>query len=249
MPEFLQRSRDALSNGRWSEAHELLQQELLQNPSAGVFEEMGRICWWLNDLVAVFDYRLKAYEAFINLNDKRGAARNAGWLGLDYLEIKGEFAIANGWFQRAANVLEGVADCWELAFITLLKARVCFMQHPTNDVALQLVEESLSISKRVGSIDGQMMATGVKGLILTSEGKITEGMSYLDEATLMATTMQVQDVSVAGITCCFLIEACQRIRDYERAGQWCKKVKELARNWHFDALFSSCRTNYASVLI
>src|SRR4030095_10864833 len=50
-------------------------------------------------------------------------------------------------------------------------------------------------------------------------------------------------------TCCFLIEGCQRIRDYERAGQWCNKVKELAQRWRFDALFSSCRTNYASVLI
>jgi DNA-binding CsgD family transcriptional regulator len=142
-----------------------------------------------------------------------------------------------------------VDDCWELAFITLLKARICFMQQPTNDAALQLVEESISISRRVGSIDGEMMAIGVKGLILTTEGKIGEGMSYLDEATLMATTVEVKDVSLAGITCCFLIEACQRIRDYERAGQWCNKVKELAQRWHFDALFSSCRTNYASVLI
>ncbi len=123
------------------------------------------------------------------------------------------------------------------------------MQQPTNDAALRLVEESISISKRVGSIDGEMMATGVKGLILTSEGKINEGMSYLDEATLIATTAEVKDISLAGITCCFLIDACQRIRDYERAGQWCNKVKELARRWHFDALFSSCRTNYASVLI
>ena len=74
-------------------------------------------------------------------------------------------------------------------------------------------------------------------------------MTCLDEATVIATTSEVKDVSLAGLTCCLLIEACQRIRDYERAGQWCNKVKELARRWQFDALFSSCRTNYASVLI
>jgi LuxR family maltose regulon positive regulatory protein len=245
----LQESREAMANGQWKEARHLLEQQLQQNPSAEIFEELARACWWLNDFTALFDYRLKAYEAFIQIGDKRGAARTAGWLGIDYIEIKGELPIANGWFQRAANLLQDLDDCWELAFITLLKARVCFMQQPTNDAALQLVEESISISKRVGSIDGEMMATGVKGLILTTEGKINEGMSYLDEATLIATTAEVKDLGLAGITCCFLIDACQRIRDYERAGQWCNKVKELARRWHFDALFSSCRTNYASVLI
>jgi len=245
----LQESREAIAKGQWKEARDLLEHQLQQNPSAEIFEELARACWWLNDFTALFDYRLKAYEAFIQNGDKRGAARNAGWLGLDYLEIKGEFAVANGWFQRAANLLQDVDDCWELAFITLLRARVCFIQQPTNDAALQLVEESISISKRVGSIDGEMMATGVKGFILTTEGKINEGMNYLDEATVMATSAEVKDVSLAGITCCFLIEACQRIRDYERAGQWCNNVKELARRWHFDALFSSCRTNYAAVLI
>lgn len=245
----LEQSREAIANGRWNDARQLLEQQLQQSSSAEIFEELARACWWLNDFTALFDYRLKTYEAFIQKGDKRGAARNAGWLGIDYLEIKGEFAIANGWFQRAANLIQDMEDCSELAFITLLKARMSFMQQPTNDVALQLVEESLSISKRVGSVDGEMMATGVKGMILTCEGKITEGMNYLDEATLIATTAEVIDVSLAGITCCLLIDACQRIRDYERAGQWCNKVKELANRWHFDALFSSCRTNYASVLI
>jgi len=250
MPDtLLQKSRKAIAQGHWKEALHLLEHELQHNHSAEVFEEAAKACWWLNDFTALFNYRLKAYETFLQQGDKKGAARNAAWLGLDYIEIKGEFAIANGWFQRAANLLHDVEDCWELAFITLLKARVCFMQQPNNDAALQLVDESISISRRVGSIDGEMMAIGVKGLILTTEGKINEGMSYLDEATLIATTAAVKDVSLAGITCCFLIEACQRIRDYERAGQWCNKVKELASRWHFDALFSTCRTNYASVLI
>jgi LuxR family transcriptional regulator, maltose regulon positive regulatory protein len=246
---IIEESREAMANGQWKEARHLLEHELQQNPSGELFEEMARACWWLNDFIPLFEYRLKAYDAFIQSGDKRGAARTAGWLGIDYLEIKGEFPIANGWFQRAATLLRDVDDCWELGFITLLRARICFMQQPTNDTALQLVEESISISKRVGSIDGEMMATGVKGLILTSEGKIDKGMTCLDEATVIATSSEVKDVSLAGITCCLLIDACQRIRDYERAGQWCNKVKELSRRWHFDALFSSCRTNYASVLI
>jgi len=156
----LQESREAMAKGRWKDARHLLEQELQLNPSGEIFEEAARACWWLNDFNALFDYRLKAYEAFIQSGDKKGAARTAGWLGIDYLEIKGEFAIANGWFQRASNLVQDIGDCWELAFITLLKARVNFIQQPTNDIALQLVEESIAISKRVGSIDGEMMANG-----------------------------------------------------------------------------------------
>src|SRR5262245_23672729 len=109
----LEESRGAIAQGKWREARELLERQLpsfakataekQQNPSAEIFEELARACWWLNDFNALFDYRLKAYEAFVQRGDKKGAARNAGWLGLDYLEFKGEFAIANGWFHRAAN--------------------------------------------------------------------------------------------------------------------------------------------------
>src|SRR5918912_786410 len=97
-----QESREAMAKGRWKEARHLLEHKLSssakatadgqQNPSAEIFEELARASWWLNDFNALFDYRLKAYEAFIQNGDKRGAARNAGWLGIDYLEIKGEFA-------------------------------------------------------------------------------------------------------------------------------------------------------------
>lgn len=238
-----------MANGKWEEARQLLEQELQQNPSAEIFEGLAQACWWLNDFAALFAYREKAYESFLEKNDPHGAARNAGWLGLDYLDFKGEFAIANGWFQRAFSLINDEHDSWELAFVNIIKARLAFIQEKTNENALRLVQESLEISKRVGSLDGEMMAMGLKGFILITEGKINEGMALLDEATLIATTAKINDVNLATITCCFLIDACERIRDFERAGQWCNKVKEICRRWHFDAMFASCRTQYASVLI
>jgi LuxR family transcriptional regulator, maltose regulon positive regulatory protein len=52
-----------------------------------------------------------------------------------------------------------------------------------------------------------------------------------------------------GATCCYLIFACERARDFERAGQWCKRVQELCLQWRWVSLFSTCRTHYASVLL
>jgi ATP/maltotriose-dependent transcriptional regulator MalT len=50
-----------------------------------------------------------------------------------------------------------------------------------------------------------------------------------------------------GLACCYLIAACDRIRDYDRAAQWCDRLKECCKKWGLRPLFAVCRTQYASV--
>ena len=240
---------EALSKGHWKEAKIILAKALEAGESPEVYEELARACWWVNDTASVLEYRTKAYQLFLNNNDKNGASRNASWLGIDYLELKGEFAVANGWFQRAENLLEGSLPSVELGLIKLLKARMAFELELNNENALKLADESLVLNKDLHCVDGAMMAEAFKGFILITEGKVKEGMALLDEATLIATTAETKDINFVTLTCCFLIDACERIRDYERAGQWCDKVKEICKRWQFEAMFSSCRNMYASVLI
>jgi len=47
--------------------------------------------------------------------------------------------------------------------------------------------------------------------------------------------------------CCYLISACERVRDYERAAQWCSRVGEFCGQ-HDIFLLNTCRAHYASVL-
>ncbi len=247
--DLLQKGRSELSKGHWREAKEILSKAVKENPSAESYEELAQACWWVNDIQSILEYRERAYQLYLEKGDKQAASRNASALGIDYLELKGEFAVANGWFQRAENLLEGLEPCPELGFIILLKGRKAFITEPTNENALQFLNESLSICRSVESIDGYMMAAAMKGFVLISEGKIDEGMALLDEATLMATTEETTNLNFVTLTCCMLIEACERVRDFERAGQWCRKVKEICTRWQFDAMFSSCRNLYASVLV
>ncbi len=249
MEELLNRGREALSVGEWEEAKRLLEEALTTEESPEVLEGLSWACWWLNDAPAVFENRLKAYNLFLNKNDKRGASRMASWIGIDYLEFKGELAVANGWFQRAENLLEGLEDTPELGLIKLLKGRLAFMVDKNTELALKLTEESLQLSRSLNNVEGEMIAEAFKGFILVTEGKISEGMSLLDEATVLALTAQTSDINMITNTCCFLIDACERVRDYERAGQWCIKVKEICERWRHRAMFASCRTQYASVLI
>jgi hypothetical protein len=133
---------EALSKGNWKEAKIILAKALEAEESPEVYEELARACWWVNDTASVLEYRTKAYQLFLDKNNKNGASRNASWLGIDYLELKGEFAVANGWFQRAENLLEGSAPSLELGLIKLLKARMAFELEPNNENALRLVEKA-----------------------------------------------------------------------------------------------------------
>ena len=49
--------------------------------------------------------------------------------------------------------------------------------------------------------------------------------------------------------CCYLIYACERVRDHDRAAQWCAYMKDMTTRWKYPMMFSYCRMHYAGVLI
>jgi ATP/maltotriose-dependent transcriptional regulator MalT len=74
-------------------------------------------------------------------------------------------------------------------------------------------------------------------------------MAKLDEATAGAVGGDMSDPAGMGATCCYLIYACERVRDFDRAGQWCERLEDLCRQWRFASLFATCRTHHAGVLL
>jgi tetratricopeptide (TPR) repeat protein len=74
-------------------------------------------------------------------------------------------------------------------------------------------------------------------------------MLRLDEATTAAVSGEMSDPFAIGISCCYLVDACERIRDFERAAQWCARVKEVALRARFNALLGVCRAQYARMLV
>jgi tetratricopeptide (TPR) repeat protein len=246
---LLTKGRQALEAGEWEKARQFLDEAKTVGHSAEVYERLAWACWWLNDAPFVFEYRTRAYNLFLEEGNKLGASRNACWIGVDYIEFKGEFAVASGWFKRAESLLEGLPVSWEHSLMKILKARWAFQADKNTDLAFKLLDESLLISRSQNYLDGEMLAEALKGFILVVEGKISEGMPLLDEATLIATTSEKTDLNTTTITCCFLIDACERIRDYERASQWCNNVKEICKKWRFKTMFANCKMKYAGVLI
>jgi LuxR family transcriptional regulator, maltose regulon positive regulatory protein len=205
-------------------------------------------CWWLEDYATGIEARERAYRLFRQEENQRAAARVAIWLSNDYADFRGESAVANGWIQRAERLLDGIPPSPEHALLAYQKAHVALMAHHDPVAARRLSQEAAAIARSVGPADMEMLGVALEGLAMVTEGEVAAGMSRLDEATAAATAGELSDPLVIGTTCCYLIRACEQVHDYDRAAQWCERVREFCRRWKFTGLFSACRIQYASLL-
>jgi ATP/maltotriose-dependent transcriptional regulator MalT len=74
-------------------------------------------------------------------------------------------------------------------------------------------------------------------------------MRRLDEATTAAMAGEVQEARYVELICCHLIDACKRVRDFDRAGEWCRRVEEIATRLGDAEIFTTCRNYYGEVLV
>jgi DNA-binding NarL/FixJ family response regulator len=74
-------------------------------------------------------------------------------------------------------------------------------------------------------------------------------MRRLDGSAAAIVGGDLQDLSAISHSCCYLIFACEHVRDFDRAGQWCERLAEFCERYGPKPLFSVCRTHYAGVLM
>ena len=73
-------------------------------------------------------------------------------------------------------------------------------------------------------------------------------MRRLDESAATIIAGEMDDLCAISLSSCYLLFACERVRDYDRAGQWCRAVKEFCKRWRINLLFNICRAHYATAL-
>jgi DNA-binding NarL/FixJ family response regulator len=104
-------------------------------------------------------------------------------------------------------------------------------------------------ARALGLLDVEILALAQEGLALVAEGRTAEGMRHLDAATATALADEMRDLDAISTTCCYMIDACKRVRDFERALQWCDHVRAFCVRWSDRMTFAACRTHYCDVLI
>lgn len=116
------------------------------------------------------------------------------------------------------------------------------------DTARRLASDAVEQGRRFGLIDMEMLGLAVEGLALVSEGSVAEGMQRLDEATTAGIAGELRPFAI-GWAYCYLVIACERVRDFERAAQWCDRMAEISERLRFRLWMGACRARHAGILI
>ena len=238
----------ALARGAWEEARVSFDAAVAASATAEALEGLGWAAWWGSDEAVTFDARERAYALYREADDRRAAARVATSLGTDHTDFHGELAVAQGWLGRAQRLLEGLEPGPEHGWLWVHDAEKRLM---VGDMASarELGARAAALGDELDLIDLQMMGLATEGYVLVAEGDVDAGMRRLDEAAAAALGGEFQEIWAVGWAVCLLIQACEHVRDYGRAGQWCRQLEEWSTRT--DVMFFNriCRAHYAGVLM
>jgi LuxR family transcriptional regulator, maltose regulon positive regulatory protein len=241
--------RAALAAGEWEAAREAFQASLDVAPSAAAYEGLGVACRWLGEQEAAIRHLQRAYRLHREAGDPRAAARVALQLALGECYFHADVAVGLGWLERADRLLEGLPPGAEQGWTTLLRGHLALQVDRDPASARTYAAAARAIGRDSGVLDIEMMALALEGLASVCEGEVDEGMRRLDEATAAAVAGELADLDAISSCCCYLIDACKRVRDFERAAQWCEHVKGFCEQWSDRLTFAACRAHYADILI
>jgi LuxR family transcriptional regulator, maltose regulon positive regulatory protein len=238
--------RAALSRGSWSEARARFLGALGVRESPAALEGLSWTAWWLDDVEGCLDARVRAYHRYREEGEARSAARMALWLGDDHLEFRGEEAVAGGWFARAARILEQLEPGPEHGWLAVFEAHDALGRGGL-DSAWARAEQARDLGHRHGQSDLEMFAVATEGAIHVERGEIAEGLRCLDEAAAAALAGEYENLAPAAWSCCLMMSTCERVRDFDRADQWCQQIERFSDRMDAGFLRGVCRAHHGAI--
>jgi ATP/maltotriose-dependent transcriptional regulator MalT len=245
----LRAGREALRRGEWEQARGHFEAAHERGERPETLEALAMAAWWLDDGRLAIESRERAYRLYRERVQAAGAARMAIWLGWDYLAFRGEPAVARGWLQRAHRLLAALEPVPEHGWLAIREGEFAFVLENDLEATRRWAERARAIGSSLGVDDIELSALGLEGLALASEGQIADGIRQLDEASAAAIAGEISELWAVGRTCCYMITACERVRDFDRASQWCQRMLEFAERWRIRDLFAVCRAHYGAILV
>ena len=237
----------ALGRRDWAAAQTPFERVLASEERADAFEGLAFARWWQDDVDAAIAARERAFVLRRERGETVEAARDAGFLAWDHGAMRGANAVANGWLQRARRLIGESEPAAEHAWLPLIEASFYIDTDPA--AVLRLSAEAAEHARAHGGLDIEMTARTLQGLALVSLGEVERGNRLLDEGSAAATAGELHDPLAIGSCCCNMIIACERARDFDRAGQWCEQLHAFSERTGQKPLLALCRAHHGTVLM
>ena len=237
-----------LEAGEWEAARSSFEDALASGEVPEALEGLGWVGHVLDDDQLTFDARERAYRVYRERGELGSAARVAAWHAFDCLAFRGEPAVANGWLQRARSLLDDLEPGPDHGWLAFHEGHIALSLEEDTATARRLAARAVDLGREFGVPELEMLGLGLEGRALVSEGELGQGMRRLDEATAAALGGEAKLLVCVAWACCYLIAACERIRDVDRAGQWCTRVGEFCERHGIGLMLGFCRAHYGAVL-
>jgi LuxR family transcriptional regulator, maltose regulon positive regulatory protein len=235
-----------LAEGRWAAARTAFRAALEEEETPEALEGLSWAAWWLDDAETVFDARERAFRLYGNRGDPASAARMATWLAADQLDFHGAFAVASGWLRRAHGLLDSLESGPDHGWLAFHEGYVAFIAGDTSRSS-NLAVRTAELGRRFAVPDLEMLGLALRGAVLVTCAEVEEGMGCLDQATATALEGDATIPISRAWACCFLVTACEAVRDYPRAFEWCDRIAEFAERYGSRYMLGFCRAHYGAV--
>ncbi len=245
--ELLLQGHTALAARNWERAFELLSGAQQAAPlSAADLECLAESAWWSGRYREGLSVRQRVHCAYLQAGDHRRAAFNAAVLTMQYAGCR-QFAVANGWFQRAQRLLEAQADCAEHGYLALATACVA-LGTGDHEKCLVAAQSTYDLGVRHGVVELQALGMVFQGTVLIHRGLVAQGRALHDEGMTMAVSGALAQRAIMQIFC-EVVRTCCELGDYRRAEEWTQVVEDCFERTGSAGALGGCQTHRIAVMI
>ncbi|SFS15891.1 regulatory protein, luxR family [Microbacterium sp. cf046] len=218
----IERGRSAAAARRWSEACDRFAEARSADPaglSAPDLELFATASFLRGRPTTAFEALTSAHESYLASDETVGAARTAGWLALELLEV-GEVSSSANWIARGLRLVERLGDSGSVSgFVALVPAAFTAMFVGDIPEAIRRFDAIGAIAERTGDLELAAHAAFGRGKALTTIGRTAEGFAGLDAAMDAVRRGEVSPIT----TCMFfriVLDVWHEGFDLDRAEKW-----------------------------
>lgn len=238
---------ELLARQEFTAARAAYERLLAHRESAELLEGLAAACRPL-DIPGTVAALERAYRLRVDAGEAGEAAHDACLLADVELTELGNSAVASGWLSRARYYFRAAPDDPGQVMLEGLSAYRAIAYEKDPDAARSFATSAITVAERVGDAADEIMGKAFLGFIDVMLGDLEPGFGLLDEATAAAMGGELPPLADLDVYC-LLVSACERVRDFDRAEQWARRVLALATGPGRDSFATFARTEYASLLI
>ncbi|KGN32650.1 LuxR family transcriptional regulator [Knoellia sinensis KCTC 19936] len=221
--------RASAADRRWADAYEhLAGVDAAHGLEASDLELLGTVALLRGKSPESVDALSRAYNAYLADDETVGAARTAGWLALNLIEL-GDFTRSVAWGARAMRLVSTMPEPGSLAGFVRLAPAVAQLGSGNPVEARHEFEAVLAIAERHG--DSELASFTMIGLgkALIELGATAEGFACFDRCMEAVATGEVRPVAAGVISCSAISDAVMAF-DLERATEWLDVLDRWCRH-------------------